>query len=171
MTAACCAACADTREAREQVVSFLRTKNPLVPIRSELADVNVETIEGVPSPVVQRARAGDGLKLSLIVRPLGAEGPFYIAGQGGRSVLVAVDGRPARGVCGRSATRLRFRSVFRPAARSALSGNLIVSYGEYERDENQESAMSRPLTQSLACRCGGFSRPALRPAKGAPRAA
>ena len=80
------------REAKEQVVSLLRAKNPLVPIRSELVDVDVETIEGIAAPVVQLARAGDGLRLSMNVRPLGAEGPFYIAGQGGRSVLVAVEG-------------------------------------------------------------------------------
>jgi superfamily II DNA or RNA helicase len=80
------------RAAKEQVVALLRAKTPLVPIRSELADVDVETFEGVTTPIVQLTRSGDGLKLSLVVRPLGAEGPFYIAGQGGRSVLVTVDG-------------------------------------------------------------------------------
>jgi len=33
-----------------------------------------------------------GLKLALLVRPFGAEGPAYVAGLGGRSVLATVGG-------------------------------------------------------------------------------
>jgi superfamily II DNA or RNA helicase len=79
-------------DAKEQVIALLRAKNPLVPVRSELADVDVETMDGIATPIVQLARAGDGLRLSLAVRPLGAQGPVYFAGLGGHSVLVAVDG-------------------------------------------------------------------------------
>ena len=63
-----------------------------MPIRSELADVDVPAIEGDATPVLQLQRLGEGLKVNIAVRPFGAGGPFYLAGQGGRSVLAVCDG-------------------------------------------------------------------------------
>ena len=51
---------------------------------------------GQPAPVMQLVPHGDGLRLSLVVRPFGAEGPAYVAGLGGRSVLASVEGRQLR---------------------------------------------------------------------------
>ena len=45
---------------------------------------------------MQLQRRGDGLKIRLGVRPFGAGGPFYLAGQGGASVLVSVNGQRQR---------------------------------------------------------------------------
>ena len=39
---------------------------------------------------------GEGLKLTLVVRPFGAEGPAYVAGLGGRSVLARIGGQQQR---------------------------------------------------------------------------
>ena len=47
-------------------------------------------------PVVQLQPMGEGLKCTLVVRPFGSAGPFYIAGQGGRSVLAMIDGQRQR---------------------------------------------------------------------------
>ncbi len=51
---------------------------------------------GEPAPVVQLVPYEAGLKLSLLVRPFGAEGPAYVAGLGGRSVLATVGGQQLR---------------------------------------------------------------------------
>jgi superfamily II DNA or RNA helicase len=72
---------------RERVMGLLRADNPSLPLRSELADAEMPTIEGVADPVLRLRRSGEGLSVALIVRPLGPEGPFYAPGQGGRSFL------------------------------------------------------------------------------------
>ena len=81
---------------RERLIPLLRTDNPTLPIRSELADVEVAAIDGVTTPVLQLRRCGEGLSVGLIVRPLGAEGPSYVAGQGGRSILAVTNGARQR---------------------------------------------------------------------------
>lgn len=83
-------------EMRDRVVALLRENNPTVPIRSELADVDVPASAGDATPVLQLQRLGDGLKINLGVRPFGADGPFYLAGQGGSSVLAVCKGARLR---------------------------------------------------------------------------
>jgi superfamily II DNA or RNA helicase len=82
--------------ARDQVVSMVRRNNPALPIRAEIAEADLPGIEAQSGPVVQLVPYEAGLKLSLLVRPFGAEGPAYVAGLGGRSVLSRVDGRQLR---------------------------------------------------------------------------
>jgi superfamily II DNA or RNA helicase len=82
--------------ARDQVVAMVRRTSPALPIRAELAEVALPGIEGQPAPVVQLVPYEGGLKLSLLVRPFGAEGPAYVAGLGGRSVLATVGGQQLR---------------------------------------------------------------------------
>lgn len=82
--------------AREQVVAMVRRNNPSLPIRAEIAEVDQPGLDGEATPVVQLVPYADGLKLTLLVRPFGANGPAYVAGLGGRSVLATVGGRQMR---------------------------------------------------------------------------
>ena len=84
------------RDMRDRVAALLGEANPTVPIRSELADIDVPATPGDATPAMQLQRRGDGLKIRLGVRPFGAGGPFYLAGQGGASVLVSVNGQRQR---------------------------------------------------------------------------
>ncbi len=84
------------REMRDRVAVLLGEANPTVPIRSELADIDVPATPGDATPAIQLQRRGDGLKIRLGVRPFGAGGPFYLAGQGGASVLVSINGQRQR---------------------------------------------------------------------------
>ena len=84
------------RDMRERVASLLSEANPTVPIRSELADIDVPAAPGNAAPVMQLQRRGDGLRIRMGVRPFGAGGPFYFAGQGGASILGTVDGKRQR---------------------------------------------------------------------------
>ena len=81
---------------RERVIPLLRADNPTLPIRSELADIGVPAVEGIATPVLRLRRADDGFTVSLVVRPLGPEGPFYLPGHGGRSVLATISGARQR---------------------------------------------------------------------------
>ncbi len=82
--------------ARDQIVAMVRRNSPALPIRAEIAEIEQPGIEGQSAPVVQLVPYEAGLRLSLLVRPFGADGPAYVAGLGGRSVLATVGGQQRR---------------------------------------------------------------------------
>ena len=84
------------RDARDRVVELVQRRDPALPIRAEIEALAQEALEGRSEPVVQLVPHEQGLRLTLVVRPFGAEGPAYIAGLGGRSVLASVGGQQLR---------------------------------------------------------------------------
>jgi len=84
------------KSGRDRVVAMARRDNPMLPVRAEIAEAERPGIEAQPAPVVQLVPYEQGLKLALLVRPFGAEGPAYVAGLGGRSVLATVGGQQSR---------------------------------------------------------------------------
>jgi superfamily II DNA or RNA helicase len=84
------------KAAYDQIVALVRQENPKLPIRSEIAAIGLPALAGDPRPVLQLRPQGEGFGVSLVVRPFGSEGPAYVAGLGGRSVLAAIDGRQQR---------------------------------------------------------------------------
>ena len=86
---------------RDRVIALVQRANPSLPIRAEIDAVEAAAREGIVTPVVQLAPQGEpadggGLKVTLLVRPFGAEGPAYVAGIGGRSVLASIGGQQVR---------------------------------------------------------------------------
>ena len=89
------------KDARERIIALVQRANPSLPVRAEIADVEAAAQDGIVTPVVQLLPQGDpardgGLKVMLLVRPFGAEGPAYVAGLGGRSVLAPLGGQQVR---------------------------------------------------------------------------
>ncbi|WP_424140352.1 DEAD/DEAH box helicase [Roseomonas chloroacetimidivorans] len=84
------------KDGRDRLVALVQRDNPTLPIRAEIDAVAQEVLEGIATPVVQLVPYGEGLKLTLVVRPFGAEGPAYVAGLGGRSVLASLGGQQRR---------------------------------------------------------------------------
>jgi superfamily II DNA or RNA helicase len=84
------------REARDRVVALIKTENPRLPVRSELAGVATESLKGDPRPVLRIAPEDGGFHIRAVVRPIGEAGPAYPPGQGSRSVLVAEGGAHRR---------------------------------------------------------------------------
>ncbi len=84
------------KSARDRVVALVQRNNPTLPIRAEIEAVAQTVLDGAPAPVVQLLPYGEGLKVTLVVRPFGAEGPAYVAGLGGRSVLASIGGEQLR---------------------------------------------------------------------------
>jgi hypothetical protein len=80
----------------ERVVALLRADNPALPMRSELADIEIAAVEGATTPVLQIRRAEEGLSIEIVVRPLGPDGPAYMPGHGRRSVLAMANGARRR---------------------------------------------------------------------------
>jgi superfamily II DNA or RNA helicase len=82
--------------ARDKVVAMVSRNHPALPVRAEIAELEQPGVEGQSAPVVQLVPYEAGLRLTLLVRPFGADGPAYVAGLGGRSVLATVGGRQVR---------------------------------------------------------------------------
>ena len=83
-------------EARDRVVALIKTDNPRLPLRSELAGVATDSLSGDWKPILQIVPDGGGFHIRAAVRPQGEAGPAYAPGQGGRSVLVAHGGAHQR---------------------------------------------------------------------------
>ncbi len=83
-------------EARERVIALVKTNNPRLPVRSELAGVATESLKGDPRPILRIVPQDGGFHLRAVVRPTGEAGPAYPPGQGSRSVLVSENGAHRR---------------------------------------------------------------------------
>ncbi len=78
--------------ARERIVGLIKTNNPRLPIRSELAGVTTDVTDGDTRPILQIAPDDGGFAIRAVVRPLGESGPVYTPGVGARSVLAPGEG-------------------------------------------------------------------------------
>ena len=88
------------QSARERIVALVRAQDPLLPIRAEIDALDLPAVQGSTTPVIRLRPLGSGLEqglaVALFVRPFGHEGPHYLAGQGGQSVLAMVGGHRQR---------------------------------------------------------------------------
>ena len=80
------------RQARERVMSLVRVQHSSLPIRTDIADADLPAIAGRPEPLLQIQPLDEGLKVTMVTRPFGPAGPFYLVGLGGQSVLATIDG-------------------------------------------------------------------------------
>jgi superfamily II DNA or RNA helicase len=78
------------KDARERVIALVKTNNPRLPVRSELAGVANEVAIGDPRPVLQIAPEDGAFVIRAFVRPLGEAGSTYVPGLGAASVLAPV---------------------------------------------------------------------------------
>ena len=58
--------------------------------------MDVPAIEGSPTPVLRLVPIDRGLRVSAFVRPFGEDGPHYLPGHAGKSVLALIDGKTQR---------------------------------------------------------------------------
>ncbi len=79
------------RQAKEQVTALLREQGLSLPIRADIADLEIAAVEGETTPVLLMRPIERGLTVGIHVRPFGNQGPYYLPGQGSRSVLATVD--------------------------------------------------------------------------------
>src|SRR5207247_5926180 len=84
------------KEARERVIALVKSDNPRLPVRSELAGAPTEVADGETSPILQITPEDGDFTIRAVVRPLGEDGPAYIPGVGSHSVLVPAGGAHRR---------------------------------------------------------------------------
>lgn len=79
---------------KERVLEVMHTISPLVTIQSAIGG-GLETIKTMPAdskPHVQLLPLGEGLKLKILVRPFSEDGPYFIPGKGGKTIIAEVSG-------------------------------------------------------------------------------
>ncbi len=81
--------------AKEQVLAAINAVAGLVTVHSDIGGgvADAEEVEAAPQPHLHLLPAGEGLKVSLLTRPFGDDGPYYRPGTGGEMVIAEIDGR------------------------------------------------------------------------------
>ncbi|NJN30506.1 MAG: ATP-dependent helicase [Synechococcales cyanobacterium RM1_1_8] len=81
--------------AEAQVLEAIQTISKAVIIQSDIGggDQAAEALPTISTPHLHLLPAGEGLKVSLLCRPFGDQGPYYRPGQGGETVIADLDGR------------------------------------------------------------------------------
>jgi len=82
--------------AKEQVLAAIRSISSLITIQSDL-DVlpsNMEQVQADSRLHVHLMPDGDGLRVTLLMRPFATQGPYYAPGAGAESVIAEIAGKP-----------------------------------------------------------------------------
>ena len=81
--------------AKEQVLAAINAVAGLVTVHSDIGGgvAGAEAVEAQPQPHLHLLPAGEGLKVSLLTRPFGDDGPYYRPGTGGEMVIAEIDGK------------------------------------------------------------------------------
>ncbi len=80
----------------ESLLKAIAAASATVTVQSDIGVGNsehVKSVEPCPTPHVQLYPHGEGLKVAILVRPFGDEGPYYRAKRGGETVLAEVGGK------------------------------------------------------------------------------
>lgn len=78
-------------KAKDHIVSIIQKASPIVPIHSEVETADIRAIEGDLTPCLQITPLDQGLKVNLLVRPFGDQGPYFRPGQGRNSPIIVLD--------------------------------------------------------------------------------
>jgi len=82
--------------AKEQVLAAIRSISSLITIQSDLdvLPANLEQVQADSRLHVHLMPDGDGLRVTLLMRPFATEGPYYAPGAGADSVIAEIAGKP-----------------------------------------------------------------------------
>lgn len=83
------------KAAKKRLQSILKGMGMRLPVLSEIDESFVRK-EGDPTPHMQLVPLDGGLKLNLLVRPFGAEGPYFRPGQGFQTPQTVIKGKSHR---------------------------------------------------------------------------
>ncbi len=80
-------------QAEDRVLKAIASMARLVTVQSDIGgEIDAEEVPADPTPHVHLLPAGEGLKVSLLIRPFKTGGAYYTPGQGGETVIADVDG-------------------------------------------------------------------------------
>ncbi len=80
--------------AQERVLRTIQNMASIVTVQSDIGggNENLESVPAVATPHFHLLPAGEGLKVALLCRPFGEEGPYYRPGKGGKLVIAELTG-------------------------------------------------------------------------------
>ena len=80
--------------AQERVLRTIQSMASVVTVQSDIGggNENLESVPAVATPHFHLLPAGEGLKVALLCRPFGEEGPYYRPGKGGKLVIAELTG-------------------------------------------------------------------------------
>lgn len=81
--------------AKTRVLDAINSVSGILTIHSDIGGelANAETVPSDPKPHVHLLPAGNGLKVSVLVRPFGQGGSYYRPGIGGETVIAEIEGK------------------------------------------------------------------------------
>ncbi|MEO5340148.1 MAG: DEAD/DEAH box helicase [Magnetococcus sp. MYC-9] len=81
--------------AKEEVMRAMQAVAPLVTIHSDIGGgmANMEEIPADATPHLHLLPHGEGLRVSLLVRPFSGDGPYFQLGKGGKTIIAEVAGK------------------------------------------------------------------------------
>ncbi len=80
--------------AQDQVLGAIATISNLVTVQSDIGGgVAAEEVPANATPHVHLLPDGEGLKVTILVRPFSEAGPYYQPGKGGETVIAEVEGK------------------------------------------------------------------------------
>jgi len=79
---------------QERVLATIQNMASVVTVQSDIGggQDNLESVPAVATPHFHLLPAGEGLKVALLCRPFGEEGPYYRPGKGGKLVIAELAG-------------------------------------------------------------------------------
>jgi hypothetical protein len=82
--------------AKDQVLDAIRAISSLITVQSDIdmLPTNAEQVEADSRLHVHLMPHGDGLRITLLVRPFASAGPYYAPGAGSESVIAEINGKP-----------------------------------------------------------------------------
>jgi len=83
-------------QAKDHIVSLIQKASPLLPIHSEVDVMDIPAKEGQTIPYLHLTPLKEGLKISLLVRPFGDQGPYFRPGQGRSPLLLFLEGQQVK---------------------------------------------------------------------------
>ncbi len=124
---------------QEKVLEAIGSVSQLVTIHSDIGG-GTQDIPEVPAnatPLVHLLPAGDGLKVAVLSRPFGEEGPYYRPGHGGMTIIAEIKGE-------RLQTKRDLDLETKLASNAIASCSTFLLYSDYEGEwiiENPEDCL------------------------------
>jgi len=82
--------------AKERTLEAIKVLSSILTVHSDIGSETAELVPGDATPCFHLLPYSAGVKLELLVRPFGAEGPYFRPGAGGETVMAELSGKRAQ---------------------------------------------------------------------------
>lgn len=126
------------KDAKEAILQMIQDPETNIQISADLDNLDLPSREGDITPCLQLLPVGEGLRISLWVRPFGKQGPYYHAGEGRSTLIAAIETEEGETRC----KAARDLSLEKERMTHCLNHNATL---EQNRDEGNECYLEEPI--------------------------